>query len=87
MNYSDIASTATRIRGELPPDVILYLRAGDFYACTGRDADVTAKIYGLQVQEHKGERFCTFAVHALDKVLEKMIRAGHKTAIAEEARA
>lgn len=82
MDYSDIASIATKIKKKLPPDVILYLRAGDICACTGRDADLTAKIYGLRVQEHNGERFCTFAVHALDSVLERMIRAGHTTAYA-----
>ncbi|MBP5510033.1 MAG: DNA mismatch repair protein MutS [Kiritimatiellae bacterium] len=73
-----------RIKQELPPDVILMFRLGDFYEMFFDDAVVAAPILGLVLTRRQNYPMCGVPYHAIDSYLAKFIRAGKKAAICEQ---
>ncbi len=73
-----------RIRSELPDDVLLLFRMGDFYEMFFEDARVAAPLLGVALTHRAGAPMCGVPYHALDTYLAKLIRAGRKAAICEQ---
>jgi DNA mismatch repair protein MutS len=70
-------------------DALLLYRMGDFYELFFADAEKASATLGIALTKrgkHKGLDIpmCGVPVHALDHYLQKLIRHGHKAAIAEQ---
>ncbi|MBL7077862.1 MAG: DNA mismatch repair protein MutS [Kiritimatiellae bacterium] len=86
-----MAKTATpmmrqyrRIKGELPEDVILLFRLGDFYEMFFEDAKRAAPVMDIALTKRNGTPMCGVPHHALDSYLAKLVRAGIKVAVCEQ---
>ena len=71
------------------PDALLLYRMGDFYELFFADAEKASATLGIALTKrgkHKGSDIpmCGVPVHALDQYLQKLIRHGHRVAIAEQ---
>ncbi|MDE2383622.1 MAG: DNA mismatch repair protein MutS [Alphaproteobacteria bacterium] len=71
------------------PDALLLYRMGDFYELFFDDAEKASATLGIALTKrgkHKGLDIpmCGVPVHALDQYLQKLIRHGHRAAIAEQ---
>ncbi len=71
------------------PDCLLFYRMGDFFELFFDDARVASACLDIALTargEHDGERvpMCGVPVHAADAYLARLIRAGHRVAIAEQ---
>lgn len=73
-----------RIKGELPPGVILFFRLGDFYEMFFDDAKTAAPILDIALTKRNNSPMCGVPHHAVDSYLAKLIRAGHKVAVCEQ---
>jgi DNA mismatch repair protein MutS len=70
-------------------DCLLFYRMGDFFELFFEDARTAAACLDIALTargEHDGERvpMCGVPVHAADAYLARLIRAGHRVAIAEQ---
>ncbi|MBG1233832.1 DNA mismatch repair protein MutS [Aestuariivirga litoralis] len=71
------------------PDALLLYRMGDFYEMFFDDAEKASATLGIALTKrgkHRGVDIpmCGVPVHALDQYLQKLIRFGHRAAIAEQ---
>ena len=73
-----------RIKSEMPEDVILFFRLGDFYEMFMDDAIVAAPALGIALTKRHETPMCGIPYHALDGYLAKMMRAGLKVAICDQ---
>ena len=73
-----------RIRAELPADVLLLFRLGDFYELFGEDAKTAAPILNVALTKRHELPMCGVPFHALDNYLGKLIRAGRRVAICDQ---
>ncbi len=73
-----------RIRQDLPDDVILLYRVGDFYEMFFDDAQRAAPVLGVALTSRAGAPLCGIPYHAVDTYLAKLIRAGKKAAICDQ---
>src|ERR1039458_8527000 len=73
-----------RIKGELPPGVILFFRLGDFYEMFYDDAKEAAPILDVALTKRNGMPMCGVPHHAVDGYLAKLIKAGRKVAICDQ---
>ncbi len=74
-----------RTKEELDADTILFFRMGDFYEMFFEDAHRAAPILGVAITKRAGVPMCGVPYHALDGYLAKVIRAGLKAAVCEQA--
>src|SRR3954467_6469383 len=70
-------------------DCLLFYRMGDFFELFFDDAKVASGVLDIALTargEHEGERIpmCGVPVHAMDGYLARLIKAGHRVAIAEQ---
>jgi DNA mismatch repair protein MutS len=70
-------------------DALLFYRMGDFYELFFEDAPVAAQCLGIALTRrgrHEGRDIpmCGVPVHAADAYLARLVRAGHRVAIAEQ---
>ena len=70
-------------------DCLLFYRMGDFFELFFDDARVAAQVLDIALTargEHAGEKvpMCGVPVHAATAYLQRLIRAGHRVAIAEQ---
>lgn len=73
-----------RVKGELPDDVVLLFRLGDFYEMFFEDAGRAAPILDIALTKRNGTPMCGVPYHALDTYLAKLVRAGCKAAVCEQ---
>jgi DNA mismatch repair protein MutS len=71
------------------PDCLLLYRMGDFYELFFEDAQKASATLGIALTKrgkHQGRDIpmCGVPVHAIDQYLQKLIRHGHRAAIAEQ---
>ncbi len=71
------------------PDGLLLYRMGDFYELFFEDAEKASATLGIALTKrgkHQGRDIpmCGVPVHAIDQYLQKLIRHGHRAAIAEQ---
>jgi DNA mismatch repair protein MutS len=70
-------------------DCLLFYRMGDFFELFFDDAKVAARVLDIALTargEHAGEKvaMCGVPVHAATAYLQRLIKAGHRVAIAEQ---
>jgi DNA mismatch repair protein MutS len=73
-----------RIKAEMPPDVILFFRLGDFYEMFFEDAKIAAPILEISLTKRHKVPMCGVPFHSADNYLGKLIKAGRKIAICEQ---
>jgi DNA mismatch repair protein MutS len=71
------------------PDCLLLYRMGDFYELFFEDAEKASATLGIALTKrgkHQGRDIpmCGVPVHAIEQYLQKLIRHGHRAAIAEQ---
>jgi DNA mismatch repair protein MutS len=72
-------------------DAILFYRMGDFYEMFFEDAEIAAKVLGITLtsRSSKDEEnripMCGVPYHAAPSYLAKLVKAGHRVAICEQA--
>jgi DNA mismatch repair protein MutS len=66
------------------PEAILFFRLGDFYEMFGPDAQAAAPLLGLVLTARQGVPMCGVPFHSSQSYVAKLLKAGHKVAIAEQ---
>ncbi len=72
------------MRRELPDDVLLLYRLGDFYELFLDDAKVASPILNVALTKRNGMPMCGVPHHAAEGYLAKLIKAGKRVALAEQ---
>lgn len=72
------------MRRELPDDVLLFFRLGDFYELFFEDAKVASPILNVALTKRNGMPMCGVPHHAAEGYMAKLIRAGKRVALAEQ---
>src|SRR5215472_15320838 len=69
------------------PDAILFFRLGDFYEMFFEDAEVGARVLDIQLTSRSkdGVPLCGVPYHAAEPYIAKLVKAGLKVAICEQA--
>jgi len=73
-----------RIKSEIPDDVILFFRMGDFYEMFFDDAKRAAPLLDVALTKRNNIPMCGVPFHALDTYLSKLVRADRKVAICDQ---
>ncbi len=70
------------------PDAILFFRLGDFYEMFFEDAEIGARVLDIQLTSRSkdGVPLCGVPYHSVQPYLAKLVKAGYKVAICEQAR-
>src|SRR4029079_18328136 len=71
------------------PDCLLWYRMGDFYELFFEDAVIASAALGIVLTKrgkHLGQDIpmCGVPIHRADEYLQRLIRAGHRVAVAEQ---
>ena len=70
---------------ERHPGTLLFFRNGDFYELFEEDAEVGARLLGIQLtRRDKTIPMAGVPHHALDRYLGRLLQAGHRVAICEQ---
>ena len=72
------------IRRELPEDVLLFYRLGDFYELFFEDAKVASPILNVALTKRNGIPMCGVPHHSAQGYIAKLIQGGKRVAIAEQ---
>lgn len=72
------------MRRQLPDDVLLLFRLGDFYEMFFEDAKIASPILNVALTKRNGMPMCGVPHHAAEGYLAKLIRAGKRVALAEQ---
>jgi DNA mismatch repair protein MutS len=86
---SDAASTPMMkqylaMRRELPEDVLLFFRLGDFYELFFQDAQTASPILNVALTKRNGIPMCGVPHHSAQGYIAKLIQGGKRVAIAEQ---
>ncbi len=73
-----------RIRRELPADVILLFRLGDFYEMFNEDAKEASALLNVTLTKRQETPMCGVPFHAADHYIGKLVKAGKRVAICEQ---
>ncbi len=71
------------IRRELPEDVLLFFRLGDFYELFFEDAKTASPILNVALTKRNGIPMCGVPHHSAQGYIAKLIQGGKRVAIAE----
>jgi DNA mismatch repair protein MutS len=66
------------------PEALMFFRLGDFYELFGADAQTAAPLLGLVLTARQGVAMCGVPFHSSKTYLAKLLKAGHKVAVAEQ---
>lgn len=72
------------MRRELPEDVLLFFRLGDFYELFFEDAKTASPILNVALTKRNGIPMCGVPYHAAQGYIAKLIKGGKRVAIAEQ---
>ena len=69
------------------PDAILFFRLGDFYEMFFEDAEIGARVLDIQLTSRSkdGVPLCGVPYHSAQPYIAKLVKAGYKVAICEQA--
>src|SRR6184192_655241 len=73
-----------RLRGSVPPDVLLLFRLGDFYELFFEDAKEAAGLLNVALTKRNGVPMCGVPYHAAQNYIAKLIKAGKRVAICDQ---
>jgi len=83
-NLTPMMRQYREMKGELPKDVILLFRLGDFYEMFFEDAKFAAPILDVVLTKRTEIPMCGIPYHAVENYLPLLLKAGLKVAIAEQ---
>ncbi len=66
------------------PHSVLFFRLGDFYEMFGADAELAAPLLGLVLTARQEVPMCGVPYHQAQHYIAKLLRAGHRVAVAEQ---
>ncbi len=72
------------MRRELPADVLLFFRLGDFYELFFEDAKTASPILNVALTKRNGIPMCGVPHHAAQGYIARLIKGGKRVAIAEQ---
>ena len=75
------------VKRGLPRDTILLFRLGDFFEMFFDDAVVASKLLGLTLTKRQDHPMAGIPAHACDNYVSKLLAAGRKVAICDQAEA
>ena len=67
------------------PDSVLLFNVGDFYEAYDGDAEIVAETLGLTLTKKGDTKMAGFPAHSLDQYLPKLVRAGKRVAMCDQA--
>ena len=73
-----------RLRGSVPPDVLLLFRLGDFYELFFEDAKEASGLLNVALTKRNGVPMCGVPYHAAQNYIAKLIKAGKRVAICDQ---
>src|SRR6266480_874402 len=73
-----------RLRGSVPPDVLLLFRLGDFYELFFEDAKEAAGLLNVALTKRNGVPMCGVPYHAAQNYIAKLIKAGRRVAVCDQ---
>ncbi|MCC5022626.1 MAG: DNA mismatch repair protein MutS [Candidatus Synoicihabitans palmerolidicus] len=73
------------VKRGLPKGTILLFRLGDFYEMFYEDAEIASRVCGLTLTKRQDYPMAGIPHHATDNYVPKMLAAGHKVAICDQA--
>ncbi|MCC7519565.1 MAG: DNA mismatch repair protein MutS [Verrucomicrobiae bacterium] len=82
--FTPLMQQYRRIKREIPADVLLLFRLGDFYELFFEDAKVASSLLHLTLTHRNGSPMCGIPHHAAEGYLARLIRAGRKVALCEQ---
>ncbi|WP_018290536.1 DNA mismatch repair protein MutS [Verrucomicrobium sp. 3C] len=71
-------------KAELPGDVLLLFRLGDFYELFEEDAKVGANLLGLALTHRHGMPMCGMPVESADGYIARLVQGGRRVAVCEQ---
>lgn len=74
-------------KAELPGDVLLLFRLGDFYELFGEDAKAGANLLGLALTHRHGMPMCGMPAESADSYIARLVQAGRRVAVCEQVEA
>ncbi|HCE44746.1 MAG TPA: DNA mismatch repair protein MutS [Lentisphaeria bacterium] len=83
-NLTPMMRQYREMKAELPKDVILLFRLGDFYEMFFEDAKFAAPILDVTLTKRADVPMCGMPYHAIENYLPRLLEAGVKVAIAEQ---
>ncbi len=73
------------VKRGLPKGTLLLFRLGDFYEIFYEDAEIAAKVCGITLTKRQDYPMAGVPHHAVDNYVPKLLAAGHKVAICDQA--
>ncbi len=73
------------VKRGLPRDTLLLFRLGDFFELFFDDAIVASRLLGLTLTKRQDHPMCGLPSHALDNYVNKLLAAGRKVGICDQA--
>src|ERR1051326_1091865 len=73
-----------RIKSELPKDVLLLFRLGDFYELFFEDAQTGASLLNVALTKRGAVPMCGIPFHAAGAYIARLLKAGRKVAICDQ---
>ncbi len=73
------------IRRTLPEGTLLLFRLGDFYELFFEDAKIASPVLNVALTKRNGMPMCGVPFHAAEAYIGKLIKAGHRVAICDQA--
>ncbi len=75
------------VKRGLPPNTLLLFRLGDFYEMFFEDAEIGSRLLGLTLTKRQETPMAGLPHHAADNYITKLLAAGKKVAICDQAEA
>ena len=73
------------VKRGLPRDTLLLFRLGDFFEFFFDDAVIASRLLGLTLTKRLDHAMCGIPAHALDTYVNKLLAAGKKVAVCDQA--
>ena len=73
------------VKRSLPANTLLLFRLGDFYEMFFEDAEIGSRLLGITLTKRQDTPMCGIPHHAADNYVSKILAAGKKVAICDQA--
>ena len=73
-----------RLRKQVPADVIVFFRLGDFFELFAADAIKGAPLLNVALTKRNGIPMCGVPAHALDHYLARLVKHGQRVAVCDQ---
>jgi DNA mismatch repair protein MutS len=83
-NLTPMMQQYQRIKREIPGEVLLLFRLGDFYEMFFDDAKIASQFLNLTLTQRNGIPMCGMPHHASEGYISKLIQQGRKVAICDQ---